>query len=334
MRTALIASLLLVLVACGESSTPEPSPDRARLSEPIAKEADAYKLATALELPETAAIEHSDVRNIFRLGSRIISGSEPHGEAALRRIADLGVKTILSVDGKVPDAETAEKLGMRYVHVPIQYSGISASERLRIAKVFRELEGPFYVHCFHGKHRGPAAAAWGRVVLDGVSREQALAEMRQWCGTSKKYQGLYGTIGKSKVPTVYETESLEWSFPSAHQFEGFRGAMVEISRTWDNLVLLSKIGWKPDPEHPDLDALNEARKLSQAFSASAKLLESEERPEDFRRLTTESVEHARDLLDGLERLKSGDVEASAAAMKSFRAVDERCDSCHREYRNQ
>ena len=47
----------------------------------------------------------------------------------MKRLADMGVKTILSVDGKTPDVEAAKKLGMRYVHVPIQYRGITESER-------------------------------------------------------------------------------------------------------------------------------------------------------------------------------------------------------------
>ena len=43
----------------------------------------------------------------------------------MRLIADMGVKTILSVDGKIPDAEEAAKYGIRYVHVPIRYGGIT-----------------------------------------------------------------------------------------------------------------------------------------------------------------------------------------------------------------
>ena len=49
-------------------------------------------------------------------------------------------------------------------------AGINEDEIAMIAKTFREVEGPFYVHCYHGKHRGPAAAAIGRVALDGLGR--------------------------------------------------------------------------------------------------------------------------------------------------------------------
>ena len=164
----------------------------------------------------------------------------------------MGVKTILSVDGKPPDAETAAKLGMKYVHVPIQYKTITPEETAEIAKTFRELEGPFYVHCYHGKHRGPAAAAVGRVVLDGASREQAIAEMRQWCGTSQKYEGLYRVIATGDLPAEAETRKLAWSFPARHSAGGLKGMMVEGSRAFDNLKdLVAKAGARARSGRPE-----------------------------------------------------------------------------------
>jgi hypothetical protein len=203
--------LLLALAACGETNASERNDVRSGSSPPLTEAVDACEIAMATILPKTEPIEHTDEHNIYRLGDRIISGSKPHGETALKRIADMGVKTILSVDGKFPDVETA-------------------TERLRLAKVFGELEGPFYVHCFPGKRRGPAAPARGRVVVDGVSRKQALAEMRQWCGTSRKYRGLDETIGRSRAPSP--TRLSRWNGTSRRP-AGSRdsaGAMIEISR--------------------------------------------------------------------------------------------------------
>ncbi len=129
-----------------------------------------------------------------------MSGSEPEGKAAFQKLQEMGIKTILSVDGKAPDAELAIKHGMRYVHVQIRYRGTTEKEQLEIAKTFRELKAPFCVHCFHGKHRGPTAAALGRWVLHEVSRSQAIAEMRQYAGTSGKCEGLYATIACAEIP--------------------------------------------------------------------------------------------------------------------------------------
>ncbi|MEN8149260.1 MAG: hypothetical protein ABFS86_05520 [Planctomycetota bacterium] len=302
-------------------------------SEPIPKSRSAWDLAAKKRLPKTEPGAYPGLVNVFRLGDRIISGSEPDGAAALKALADMGVKTILSVDGKAPDAAAAQKLGMRYVHVPIQYRGITESERLRLAKVFRELPGPFYVHCFHGVHRGPAAAAWGRVVLDGVPRQQALSEMRQWCGTSEKYRGLYRDVGKAAAPSDAEVAALAWDFPAKHEFTGFRQAMIEASRAFDHLKALKKIKWKVDPEHPDLSAVNEAKRLRQAFESIGKLPATAKRPSDFRRWNTKSAEYAGKLVSRLERLAAGEKKAREGADAAFGQVRERCDSCHGKYRN-
>jgi protein tyrosine/serine phosphatase len=198
---------------------------------PLAYEGSAYDAAARVELPAPRPLDMPGLHNVFALGDNIRSGAEPADRGALEELAAWGVKTILSVDGKAPDAETAAELGMRYVHVPIQYDGIDEEELLAIAKTFREQEAPFYVHCFHGRHRGPAAAAIGRVVLDGVPRELALAEMRQWCATSKKYEGLYATVAAAEMPTARETEGFAFDFPAAHRFEGMRAVMIELART-------------------------------------------------------------------------------------------------------
>ncbi len=315
-------------------STPEaPSGDGVGPSVPIGANRSAWELAAKKRLPKTEPAVYPGLTNVFRLGERIISGSEPHGEAALKALADMGVKTILSVDGKAPDAVTAEALGMRYVHVPIQYRGITESERLRIAKVFRELDGPFYVHCFHGVHRGPAAAAWGRVVLDGVERRQAVAEMRQWCGTSEKYRGLYRDVAKSAAPTDAELAAFSWDFPARQEFKGFRHAMVSLSRSFDHLKALKKRKWAIDPEHPDLSAANEAKKLLQAFEGAGQLPGFAQRPADFRRWNDKSVEFSDKLVKRLDRLAAGEKKAREGADYAFGQIRERCNSCHGKYRN-
>ena len=90
---------------------------------------------------------------------RLYSGSEPHGEEGIASLKELGVKTIVSVDGAKPAVETARKYGMRYVHIPIGYDGVPEEAGQSLARLMREAETPIYVHCHHGKHRGPAAVA-------------------------------------------------------------------------------------------------------------------------------------------------------------------------------
>ena len=322
------------LTAC--TTSPMGSGDQQLMTQvtpPLDLDAKAYDMAMSIELPPVEPLEFDGMYNVFKLSEQIVSGSEPIGEAAFAVLQDMGIRTIISVDGKVPDAELAASHGMRYVHIPIQYSDISKDEMLRLAKTYRELDGPFYVHCFHGRHRGPAAAAVGRMVRDDVSRERAAAEMRQWCGTSGSYTGLYDVIASRPLPSAEETAAYAWDFPEAKPMEGFRESMVEVTRAHDNLKALAARDWEQGPEHPDLDALREAEILLEVFRQGAELEEVQARPEDFRGWLAESVRAGESLVDTLRASRDGVGTAGARAREALERLGGSCKACHRAYRN-
>ena len=326
MKITLPLVLLLFLQACS-SSVDAPGGERA------GEVKDAYEFAGSIELPPLAPEDRDDLHNVFALSESIVSGGEPHSEEALAYLAGIGIRTVVSVDGKVPDAVAAKRHGLRYVHVPIRYSGISEDELLALTKTFRELEAPFYVHCFHGRHRGPAAAAVGRMVRDDVSRERAAAEMRQWCGTSGSYTGLYDVIASRPLPSAEETAAYAWDFPEAKPMEGFRESMVEVTRAHDNLKALAARDWEQGPEHPDLDALREAEILLEVFRQGAELEEVQARPEDFRGWLAESVRAGESLVDTLRASRDGVGTAGARAREALERIGGSCKACHRAYRN-
>ncbi len=331
----LLASACLGLLACRNSPSlaggvsPTPSVVHAPLS---AGSSSAYEVAGRLALPETDPEDHPALHNVYELSENIISGGEPENEEAFRILQEKGVRTILSVDGKVPDAELAAEYGMKYVHVPIQYKGITDEEVAKITKTFREQEGPFYVHCYHGQHRGPAAAAIGRLLLDGVPREEAVAEMRQWCGTSSSYEGLYARVAFGEVPAENETRSMEWDFPSADPLDGVAGAMVQIARAHGAVKSASRNDWKPNPNHPDLNVANESVKLAELFERAGALEEVSTRPEDFRRWMQESKAQAAALRDSVLAMEAGSGTMDDA-YAAYQTLSSTCRSCHDQYRN-
>lgn len=339
MRRALaLLSVISALAAVAACQQPAPgSGPRVGAGVQVAPplgDGDAYEQALTTPLAKSAPAEGPGLQNVFCLSERIWTGSEPHGEAALRHLAALGIRTVVSVDGKVPDHALAASLGLRYVHVPIKYSGISRTEMLRLAKTFRELPSPFYVHCFHGKHRGPTGAAVGRLVLDGAGRDAAIAEMRQWCGTSGKYPGLYKAIAHGTVPTADETAALAWDFPAAHALGGLREAMIVAPRAFDNLEALATRDFATDPEHPDIDAQNEAAKLHEALAQAAGLPECADRPDDFRAWLDQTVTAAGALREALgSAAGAADADARARARGLVQSIDGLCTACHRAHRN-
>ena len=72
--------------------------------------------------PKKLASKH--LPNAIQVRSGVISGGLPEGPAAFAELRDLGVQTIISVDGAKPDLDLAKEFSMRYVHIPHGYDGI------------------------------------------------------------------------------------------------------------------------------------------------------------------------------------------------------------------
>ena len=327
---AILPLLALTLACKSGSDSAKDGAVRAALAEvsnPLAFEGSAYQVAVATPLPAAEPAEYDGLQNVFSLGSSIVSGSEPHGDAALKKLQEMGIRTIISVDGKAAKAAKAAELGMRYVHIPIQYRGINQDEMARLAKTFRDLDGPFYVHCFHGKHRGPAAAAVGRLVIDGAPRETAIAEMCQYSGTSEKYEGLYRVIATAEVPTADQTGALAYEFDSVESLGGVAGAMVTISRAHDHLKDLGKSDFAVDPSHPDLTPSREAQNMAEAFAKATALDEVKHGDREYFDWFQSATDESARLVEALKR------KGSAQAADHFKAVRKLCSDCHADYRN-
>ncbi len=146
---------------------------------PIAAAANGSEPSAATELPRPQAVTDLALPNAFRLCPEVYSGGQPEGDAGFARLAALGVKTVISVDGARPDIATAARHGLRYVHLPHGYDGIPSDRGVQLAKALRELPGPVYIHCHHGKHRSPAAAAVACVGVGFIDNKTANAFLKQ-----------------------------------------------------------------------------------------------------------------------------------------------------------
>src|SRR3984893_602801 len=127
MRRALLIALfpLLAVLLCG-------CPGNEAVG-PVASESTVHELGK---------VESPGLHNVFRLTDKLYSGSSREGREGFASLVQLGIQTVISVDGARPDVETAHKFGLRYVHLPIGYDGVPPEQGLRIAKAVRDLPGP------------------------------------------------------------------------------------------------------------------------------------------------------------------------------------------------
>ncbi len=174
---ALAAALHVALAACG--AEPGGSSRDARWAEP-------------LDLP--------GLPNLHRVDDGLYRGAQPRPEgfAALR---ELGVRTVVDLRSNPSDLEKLRAAGLDpdafdLVSIPMSPSGISEDQILAFLRVAADPERrPVFVHCRYGADRTGAVVAAYRVVIQGWTPQDAVAEMKDGgFGHHEIYRGLRETV--------------------------------------------------------------------------------------------------------------------------------------------
>lgn len=273
-------------------------------------------------------VDFPGVHNVVAYGDGLYSGSAPEGAVAFETLAAMGIRTIISVDGAEPDVARARAAGLRYVHLPIGYNGMDRTRTLEIARAIKDLPGPTYIHCHHGKHRSAGAAGAAAVTLGTLSTGDALRRMKV-SGTSPSYAGLYGCVAVAETADDEMLQSVSGEFPEAFKTTGLVKTMVEIDHVYELLKAVDKADWKVPPDHPDLVPAAEAGRLADLHRI---LLDDERvrlKPAQFMAWMKQGSE----LAEALERRIVGGAASADELRAQFKLIDASCRDCHTTYRD-
>lgn len=271
-----------------------------------------------------------ELHNVFTIagdGRTIISGASPDTDAAFQELRSLGIRTIISVDGASPDVALAHAHGLRYVHIPVTYAEVTEPERLALARAVRDLPGPVYIHCHHGKHRGPAAAAAVSVALSLLSPQKGIGFMKE-AGTAPNYAGLYACVAGATPASEQELDAAPDEFPEVHRPKGFVAAMVETDMVFEHLKDVRSAGWRVPAANPDLVPASEAGRLADLLRMGAEDPRAIARGADFMNTLSASVQAATDLENAIVR---GD--PAPELERRWKVVATSCTGCHATYRD-
>lgn len=320
----------------GDSSAAAPAADQSMAAQNGNQATPASNPATTPATSEVVTLAPKiSIESFLEPFDGVYSGGEPQGREELEQLAALGVKTIITVDGSEPDVETARELGMRYVHVPIGYDGLSDEQALAVSRALRDLPGPVFFHCYHGKHRGPAACALAMVMTGRATNDQALAFMTQ-AGTSQNYQGLWDVVRNASPVGDSVLDAAPGDFPEVVHPDGLVATMSAAGRTLDNLKLIRDVAWGTHPEHPDLVATNESGRLAddlRRLAETARARTTEGTADEYDRLMIKSADLAQAMEDLLLARDSAAAPTTDQLTAALTALSRSCDECHRGYRD-
>ena len=324
---ALLAVVLSALAWAG------PWPNRSGAQETIAVRGN-EGLAEADASPQPMRLRSDHLPNLVQIHPRVISGGLPEGDAAFAELADRGIKTVISVDGAKPDVQMAARHGLRYVHLPHGYEGISETRARQLAKAVDELEGPIYVHCHHGKHRSPAAAAVACVGAGLLPTEQAAGVLRL-AGTDPHYLGLYRAARRAEKIGAEVLAEMHAEFPETAEIPPMAEAMVRLETTYGRLQRLARAGWQVPADSPDLDPAHVALILREHYTELLRTDDGRSRSAAFQEQLREAEATAKRLelaFRGREKRTSAldDFEPMDALLRQIRSD---CKRCHQSFRD-
>lgn len=273
------------------------------------------------------------IKNFFQLSDRIYSGGQPEGEAGFAALQKRGVKTIISVDGTRPDVETAARFGLRYVHIPFGYDGVLGTNAVRLVKAAQVFPGAVFIHCHHGQHRGPAAAAIVCEGLEGWTAERAHAWL-ELAGTDTNYAGLFKVVREFRPPGAEELATVATNFPTCATLPGLVEAMVQIDHQFDALKAVRLAGFRPPVDQPDLSPGHESLLLWESFREARRLDSAGQRGPAFLADLAAAEARAGELHRRLASLGAEVTPAGReAAEMAFHRMADTCVTCHVAHRN-
>jgi cytochrome c556 len=268
------------------------------------------------------------LENAFRVNPRLFSGGSPESDAAFAELQRLGVRVLISVDGTKPDVTAARRHGMRYIHLPIGYDAVPThrwAELIAASKL--ATHGAVYLHCHHGRHRGPAAVAVLCQGTEGWTREASVAWMKQ-AGTAAEYDGLFRSVNAFRMPPANELPA-PGSLPETATTTSLVDGMVEIDHHFDHLKAAQTAAWTNLNAHPDVSPARAATLLHEALKELRRLPDSARRPEWYRQQLDAGISAA-ESLSALLRTAPVDALRAHRAMQDLAAT---CKTCHRSHRN-
>lgn len=259
----------------------------------------------------------------------VMSGGLPAGKPAFEELVQLGIKTVISVDGIKPDVQNAEAVGLRYVHLPHGYDGISENRLLQIAKAVRDLPGPAYIHCHHGRHRSPAAAAAVCISLGRIDRSLGLETLRV-AGTNPGFRGLVQTVERASLVPSTRLDELQIDWVAVSEVPPIVDAMVAMDSIFDRLKEHQKREWPGSLAETAADVLM----LKEHYMELHRSESEKKQDPGF----LELLEQGRMLSEHLEAKLSHDrvpfsPDGSAHLDSIMKLLSNNCSQCHRQYRD-
>ena len=117
------------------------------------------------------------VPNLHRLTPTLYRSEQPTA-LGMQNLEQLGIRTVINLRAFNDDRDEMRGTALRAVHVPVHTWHLETEDIVAVMRELRHPEnGPFLIHCQHGADRTGLMSAMYRMLEQGWSADDALAEL-------------------------------------------------------------------------------------------------------------------------------------------------------------
>ena len=166
----------------------------------------------------------------------------------------------------------------------------------------------------------------------GLAQPQQGVAFLKAAGTNPKYVGLYAAVNEARPFEQAELNDLDVPFPEIAEVPPLAKVMVEIERTFDNLVLANRSKWNARALDPDIDPSHDALLLKEHFAETLRTFPGSDKPNEFIRILQDSHEAASKMEALLDQrhLSAETLSQLSSQIASIKADCRRCHANHRD----
>ncbi len=115
--------------------------------------------------------------NFYRLGPELYRSAQPTS-VQMQALEKMGIKSIINLRSLHSDEDEIASTGLRNFRIDSVATNIALEEVAAFLKVMSDPQNlPALVHCQHGSDRTGTMCAFYRILHDGWTREEAIAEL-------------------------------------------------------------------------------------------------------------------------------------------------------------
>ncbi len=119
------------------------------------------------------------VPNLHRVDKNLFRSAQPD-ETGMKNLKQMGIKTIVNLRGFHSDKDEIDGTGLAYEHISMHAWHPEREDAVRFLRIATDPNrGPVLVHCQHGADRTGTMCALYRVVVQGWTKQAAIAEMTE-----------------------------------------------------------------------------------------------------------------------------------------------------------